>query len=201
FAWRRRVALISRPMPKAVRDYIRMRIDRGPPALERVRMDNQNEAVSPRLLAQCGQSFRLWRWPMRRAAKSRLDESFQTNRSGILRSRNRAHRREVTRIELGWQIFRFRFVNNVVRVRCRGVFRRSQRHVTAHDPDAPSATAEIRMQRRRVEPRQRRRSQIKIDNGREAEREVRLRELRAVRLQQFRMLLERVVIERALVAD
>src|SRR5262249_13161815 len=70
-----------------------------------------------------------------------------------------------------------------------------------NDPHSASAAAKIWMHWRSVEPRERRRFQIKIDKRRETEREVRSRELCAICFDQFRMLLERVVTERALIAD
>ena len=187
---------ITGPMPEAVGDDIGVGFECSVPAIDGIGMDDEDEASAPGFGAEGIKSCGAGDGPVRRTAKPRLDESLYANAACFSDAIHCMSRCVVMRIEVCWPGSCLgRFVNDVGGIGRRCVLGDALGSIAASDVHCAAAVVEIGMYGGGVEPGERLVPQIEIDEGGEAERQIRSRKLRAIGLEQLRMSADGVVVE------
>ena len=191
----------ARPVPEAVRDHIGLRVDGCAPGIGARRVDHESQATPLRFRAQRRQRLGTRNRPIEHA-EARLDERLHASASGVDHSLHDLRGRMVPWVERRGPFGRpARFVEEMRKIPWRRVGWDAQRAVPTDDAQRAAAMVEARMKACTFKPGPVCRPRIDIDDGGETEGEVGARNLRAIRRQQFRMLLDRRFVESHGISD
>src|SRR5215472_5800865 len=165
-------------------------------------MNDEGKSAPPGFRAEGRERFTTGNWPVKYAAESRLDEGLDADATCIDDTIYATCRRVLAGVEACGPIIGLGgLINDVGVVRRGSIFGDSQSSVSASYMNCGATMVEIGMSRCSIKPREGLALQVEIHQRRKAKCQIGARKLRPIRLNQLRMCVGCILVQRACFAE